>query len=160
MLVLLFVSGYIIPETKQIPVAGADTSAWNKATFWYEPWGSSGTHKGIDIFSKKGVNTLASTAGLVVYTGHLKKGGNVVAILGPKWRIHYYAHLDSTSVAAFSVVRSGQKIGTVGDSGNAKGKQPHIHYSIVSLLPYPWLVTTESQGWKKMFYLDPDKFLT
>ena len=32
----------------------------------------------------------------------------------------------------------GSPLGTVGDSGNARGKPPHLHYAILSLLPYPW----------------------
>jgi hypothetical protein len=68
-------------------------------------------------------------------------------------------HLESISVNSFDIISAGQKMGTVGDSGNAKGKPPHVHYSIVSLLPYPWRMTLETQGWKKMFYLDPNEFL-
>ena len=30
---------------------------------------------------------------------------------------------------------------------------------LVTLVPYPWRVTTERQGWKKMWYLDPDDAL-
>ena len=50
----------------------------------------------------------------------------------------------------------GESIGTVGTSGNAAGKQPHLHYVILTPIPYPWLADTTSQGWKKMFYLDPN----
>ena len=57
------------------------------------------------------------------------------------------------------MVGSGEIVGAVGDSGNAAGKQPHLHYSIISMLPYPWLMTTETQGWKKMFVLNPHEYL-
>jgi murein DD-endopeptidase MepM/ murein hydrolase activator NlpD len=80
-------------------------------------------------------------------------------VLGPKWRLHYFAHLESVIVNRFDFVSAGQKIGTVGDSGNAKGKPPHLHYSIVTLAPYLWNITEESQGWKKMFFIDPGKFI-
>ncbi|HEB59025.1 MAG TPA: M23 family peptidase, partial [Gammaproteobacteria bacterium] len=29
------------------------------------------------------------------------------------------------------------------------------HYSILTLIPYPWRWDASPQGWKKMFYLDP-----
>ena len=51
------------------------------------------------------------------------------------------------------------KVGTLGDTGNAKGKQPHVHYSILSLIPLPWKATSEPQGWKKMFFLNPHEKL-
>ena len=43
----------------------------------------------------------------------------------------------------------------MGDSGNAAGKPPHLHYSLVSLLPMFWRADEAPQGWKKMFFLDP-----
>ncbi|HIE02261.1 MAG TPA: hypothetical protein EYP59_18605 [Thiotrichaceae bacterium] len=42
-----------MPEKLVIPVMGAKTTGWNHQTFWYEAWGRSGVHKGIDIFAKK-----------------------------------------------------------------------------------------------------------
>jgi murein DD-endopeptidase MepM/ murein hydrolase activator NlpD len=132
---------------------------WNHHTFWFEPWGTSGVHKGIDIFGEKDTPVVASVNGIVVFSGQFKKGGNVIAILGPKWRIHYFAHLNRLSVDTGTFVSINQPIGTLGDTGNAAGKQPHVHYSILSLIPYPWLATTQSQGWKRMFYLNPHEKL-
>jgi murein DD-endopeptidase MepM/ murein hydrolase activator NlpD len=153
------VVGFLLPEKIVMPVTGATVNDWNKDTFWYEPWGSSGVHKGIDIFANKGTDLVSTTAGIIVFEGDLSKGGKVVIVLGPKWRLHYYAHLESIVIDRFEFVSANQKIGTVGDTGNAKGKPPHVHYSIVTLLPYFWKITTESQGWKKMFFLDPGAFI-
>jgi len=158
-LLIIFFCGLVMPEKIMNPVQGANTTDWNHQTFWYEPWGTSGVHKGIDIFGTKNTPVVASVTGIVMFSGQLTKGGNVVAILGPKWRIHYYAHLDKILVDMGEIVSINQKIGTLGDSGNASGKQPHVHYSILSLIPYPWLATTESQGWKRMFYLNPHEKL-
>lgn len=82
--------------------------------------------------------------------------GNVVAVLGPKWRIHYYAHLSSISVRQWSTIKRGQQIGAVGTTGNAAGKPPHLHYSIVTAIPYIWRIEMGNQGWKKVFFLNPD----
>ena len=88
----------------------------------------------------------------------MKMGGKVILVLGPKWRMHYYAHLQDIT-ASLGWVKRQQQIGTVGDSGNAKGKPPHLHYTIAILIPYFWRIDSSPQGWKKMFYLNPIDFL-
>ncbi len=143
--------GLCIPQNFQMPVAEATKDNYNQKSFWYYPWGKSGTHKGVDIFAKTGTPIFSSISGIVVYCGQLNRGGNVVAILGPKWRIHYYAHLDSIKTSLFSFVGHKDIIGTVGTSGNAQGKSPHLHYSIATVVPYVWQIDTDHQGWKKMF---------
>jgi murein DD-endopeptidase MepM/ murein hydrolase activator NlpD len=148
-----------MPEWPQIPVQGASTRDWHPQTFWFEPWGRSGVHKGIDIFAKLGTPVRSASYGVVLYRGDIQQGGKVVLVLGPKWRLHYYAHLQSYDVYPGQPVRSGSYLGTVGDSGNARGKPAHLHYSVVSLIPLPWRIDASSQGWKKMFYLDPNHVL-
>lgn len=142
-----------------MPVDGATKSSYNEKSFWYYPWGKSVTHKGVDIFAKTGTTVRSSTSGLVLYSGTLGMGGNVVLVLGAKWRLHYYAHLQTTKISTFSWVSRNEIIGTVGTSGNAVGKPPHLHYSIVTLVPYFLRVDKDRQGWKKMFYLNPIDFL-
>ncbi len=142
-----------------IPVKDATKQDWNAQSFWFEPWGVSGVHKGIDIFAATGTPLLATTDGFVVYKGTLGIGGKVIAVLGPKWRIHYYAHLHKQDVALGDFVKAGEPIGEVGSSGNARGKAPHVHYAIVSLLPYIWRWDLSTQGWKKIFYLNPSELL-
>lgn len=152
---MVIVAGFMIPEQLVIPVKSATAKDWHPRSFWYEPWGVSGTHKGIDIFADKGTALISSGAAVVLYSGEISLGGNVILTIGPKWRLHYYAHLESSSVKRGQWLKASERIGSVGDSGNAQGKPPHLHYSIVSLLPYVWRADTATQGWKKIFYLDP-----
>jgi peptidoglycan LD-endopeptidase LytH len=158
-LIIVLVVGLLIPQKFVNPVEQADNNSYNSESFWYFPWGKSGTHKGVDIFAKEGTLVKSSTGGLVVYTGEIKIGGNVVLILGPKWRVHYYAHLKDINTKLFEWTNVNEQIGTVGRTGNAKGKSPHLHYSIVTLVPYPWKIAKSNQGWKKMFYLNPIEYL-
>ena len=148
-----------LPEWPNIPVAGATSRDWNSTSYWYEPWGVSGVHKGIDIFANKGRDVIAPTYGVVIFRGQIALGGNVVLMLGPKLRVHYFAHLESIETFPGRPVRTGHVLGTVGDSGNAKGKPPHLHYAVITLLPYVWRVDASPQGWKKTFYLDPNRTL-
>ncbi len=150
--------GMLVPQKFSMPVEGASQLDYNQESFWYYPWGRSGTHKGVDIFAQKGTALYSSVSGIVLYTGNIEMGGNVVVILGPKWRLHYYAHLDKVSSSSVWVNRN-TKIGSVGNSGNALGKPAHVHYSIVTLLPYFWQIDDGPQGWKKMFYINPIPYL-
>jgi len=146
---------FILPEPKMIPVKGASDKDWNASTFWYGPWGTSGVHKGVDIFADKGTKVLAVTNQIILYKGNFHKGGNVIVAIGPKLRLHYYAHLDQINHNTGLFTPIGTTIGSVGDTGNAKGKAPHLHYSILSLIPMPWLIDASQQGYKKSFYLNP-----
>ncbi len=158
-IIAIILLGLILPQKFSMPVDGATKTSYNAKSFWYYPWGKSGTHKGVDIFAKEGTNINSAVSGLVIYTGELGMGGNVVVVLGPKWRIHYYAHLKEIKTSTFSWASREELIGTVGTSGNAKGKPPHLHYSIATLLPYFWRIDSDQQGWKKMFYLNPTDYL-
>lgn len=159
LVVFIFLFMLFLPQNLIMPVKGATKADYNSASFWYYPWGKSGTHKGVDVFAKLGTDVVASTSGFVMYSGSNKMGGNVVLVLGPKWRLHYYAHLNNFVSQKYDWVSKGALIGTVGNSGNAQGKPPHLHYAIFSLVPYPWLADRSVQGYKKMFYLNPIKYL-
>ncbi len=157
-LVVLLI-GYLIPQNLEMPVKGATASDYNAKSFWFFPWGKSVTHKGVDVFAKKGTEINSATSGIVLYSGEINIGGKFVVILGPKWRIHYYAHLNELKTTSLSFVGKKTTIGTVGTSGNAAGKPPHLHYSILTIIPYVWQIDFDKQGWKKMFYLNPITYL-
>ena len=151
----VFVLSLAWPDHPALPVQGATRADWNPRSFWYYPWGASGVHKGIDIFAPEGRPVLAATPGLVIRSGLHGAGGNMIAVLGPRWRIHYYAHLSRRDVAGGDWVWQGEVLGAVGSTGNAVGKPPHLHYAIITAVPYPWRLTAEPQGWQKTFFLDP-----
>jgi len=160
LLLLLLAVGLCLPERLVIPVKGATKSDWNAKSFWFSPWGKSGVHKGIDIFANEGIPVIAASSGLVVQAGFTPGGGNVVSVLGPKWRVHYYAHLKSIKVKNGEFLSRGSEVGTVGTTGNAVGKQPHLHYAIITQIPYVWLFRAEKYGIDRMFFLNPHEILT
>jgi len=161
--VLIVLIGFLVllfwPQKFTNPVKGAVQSDWNPKSFWYYPWGKSVTHKGVDIFAKKGTTVVASTGGLVVGKGNSPMGGNYILLLGPKWRVHYYAHLERIDCKLFHYKKRGSAIGKVGDTGNAKGKPPHLHYTIFTVLPYFWNCDSGPHGIRKMWYVNPTPFL-
>lgn len=50
---LMLLSGFLLPQHVRMPVEGATKSSYHPQSFWYYPWGKSGTHKGVDIFPQK-----------------------------------------------------------------------------------------------------------
>lgn len=156
---VLFIVPFLLPGGYRMPVVGASASDWNHRTFWHHPWGRSGVHKGVDIFGSEGQPVVAARPGVVLYSGSIDRGGEAVVVLTSRWQLNYYAHLSTRSVSAGSTIGAGDAIGSVGSTGNAAGKQPHLHFSIVSLVPRPWRIRAVRQGWKRMFYLDPTPVL-
>lgn len=144
-----------VPYNYVMPVKGAGIKSYSQKSFWAYPWGKSGHHKGVDIFAKQGTPVLSATKGLVVYVGQLSLGGNVVLVVGPRFKSHYYAHLKKIKTTSLSLVSEGEEIGEVGTTGNAKGKPPHLHYSIGQTFPDIF-----GEGpLVKRFYSDPTPLL-
>lgn len=84
-------------------------------------------HIGVDIFGQRGTPILAPVNGRVKYGGN----GLTVIIEDPETGYsHWLGHLDSRTVDEGVFVFAGQQVGTLGDSGNAKGTAPHLHYNI------------------------------
>ena len=113
-----------------------------------DTWGAARSqgrsHEGIDIFAKRATPIQATTQGIVSKVGEDALGGRVVMIIGPGGAGHYYAHLEEyADISANDWVNTGDIIGYVGDSGNAKGTPPHVHYGIYingsAVNPYPLL---------------------
>ena len=151
--------GMLIPQNLQMPVVGADSNSYNHETFWYEGWGTSIVHKGIDVFARRGTRVNSATIGIVLLTAEYGKGGKFVVVLGPKWRLHYYAHLDEIKTKRFAFVDHHTEIGTVGNTGNTITTPAHLHYGIGTLIPYPWRIDDAPLGHQKAFYLNPIDYL-
>jgi peptidoglycan LD-endopeptidase LytH len=153
--VMIAFESFATPAEVDMPVRGATEKDWSHQSFWYRPWGISGVHKGVDIFAKKGTPVLASQTGLVVHRGNIKLGGNVVVIMTKRGWLHYYAHLNEINSKHQWIIKQGEQIGSIGNSGNAKDKPSHLHYAILNLIPRPLDLQFSTQGWKLMFYRNP-----
>jgi murein DD-endopeptidase MepM/ murein hydrolase activator NlpD len=156
---VILVIGFLLPQDIQMPVKGASSNSYHPKSYWAYPWGKSITHKGVDIFAKKGTEIKSATNAFVLLKGFYYPAGNFVVTIGPKWRFHYYAHLHEIHTTLFSFLTRDSVIGTVGDTGNAKGKQHHLHYVIATPFPYFWRLDRGVQGWMKMFILNPIPYL-
>jgi murein DD-endopeptidase MepM/ murein hydrolase activator NlpD len=88
-------------------------------------------HEGVDIFAKRGTPVLSATDGVVTRVAEGGLGGRVVWVWNPARGLRlYYAHLDEQHVSTGARVRSGDVLGTVGNTGNARTTPPHLHFGI------------------------------
>lgn len=115
------------------------------SSFWGDARdGGARSHEGIDIFAPKRTPVLAAADGVITRVGTNNLGGNIV-FLRPRGKNYnlYYAHLDSQLVREGQDVVSGDIIGLVGNTGNARNTPPHLHFGIysnsVAVDPFPYV---------------------
>ena len=88
-------------------------------------------HFGIDLPAKHGDAVGAVGPGSVYASGEAQGWGKYIAIRHDDGRIGVYAHLGGYEpLKSGERVVAGQKIGSVGDTGNAKGKGTHLHLEV------------------------------
>ena len=90
--------------------------------------GAPAHHEAVDLGGMMGEPIHTTAPGKVVRAGRWGWYGNMVEIdhgLGFRTR---YAHMDKIFVTKGDTVRSGDRIGTVGNTGRSTG--PHLHYEI------------------------------
>ncbi len=121
------------PEALPMPVDGVRAS--RVADTFGAPRGTDRRHEGVDIFAPRGTPVRSTTRGLVVGVREGGLGGKQVWIMGPGRQRHYYAHLDGFAdlLAVGDIVQPGDALGIVGDTGNARGTPPHLHYGIYAM---------------------------
>jgi murein DD-endopeptidase MepM/ murein hydrolase activator NlpD len=83
-------------------------------------------HNGIDIGAPEGSVVRASADGLVVFAGEFRSYGNVVFLVHKNGWVTNYAHCQRTTVRPGELVRRGQPIALLGNTGVSRG--PHVHY--------------------------------
>ena len=109
---------------------------------WGFPRSGGRTHQGVDMFAPMGTPLYAVAQGTIwrVYTNTL--GGLSINLIDDDGNMYYYAHLSAAYVESGQKVGTGQVIGAVGDSGNARGTPPHLHWQYhpgngAPVNPYP-----------------------
>jgi murein DD-endopeptidase MepM/ murein hydrolase activator NlpD len=124
-----------------IPVAGVRASELRDTYGAGRAGGRS--HKGVDIFAKRGTPVIAAAEGVIVKRDSNAVGGISVYQRGSDTRtIYYYAHLHGyrPGLKEGDFVRRGDVIGYVGSTGNVTGS-PHLHFSVHT-------VTDPNRWWK------------
>ena len=122
-----------------------------------------GKHQGIDIVAPKRALALAAEAGKVKFWGRSATAGCMLYLYGASGTTYYYIHLNNDltrrndnrgkcvagtayakGLKSGAKVTAGQVVGYVGNSGDANGIHPHLHFELHpgggrAVDPYPWL---------------------
>lgn len=149
--------GYVFPVLGQMAVF--DTFGTPRAEV---SW-----HHGDDLFAPRGTPVLAVANGLVFSVGWQRLGGRRLWLRDQSGNEFYYAHLNGYSRLARDgqLVRAGDVLGFVGNSGDAELTPPHLHFEIhpAALLPlgYDGAVdpTTYLTHWRHALRLNPNPTL-
>ena len=119
-----------------VPVAGV-TAAQLTDTFSDERDGVR-LHEALDIMAAAGTPVLAAAPGTVERLFQSDAGGNTIYVRSQdRQTIHYYAHLQdyAPGLSEGQSVQRGQRLGSVGSSGNADPAAPHLHFAIMRTTP-------------------------
>lgn len=133
-----------------IPVAGVG-AAELVDTFTQARAGGARVHDAIDIMAPDGTPIVAAAPGTVEKLFLSKPGGKTIYVRSPDRRtIYYYAHLKdyAPGLAEGDNVARGERIGSVGSTGNAGAAGPHLHFAILRTAP-------EAKWWEPATAVNP-----
>lgn len=86
-------------------------------------------HKGIDFAGREGDPVLAVAAGIVTFAGRRAGFGRLVEITHGNGYVTRYAHCKDVEVGVGEMVRKGDPVATIGNSGRSTG--PHVHFEVL-----------------------------
>src|SRR5438876_1523814 len=132
-----------------------------------------GPHQGIDILAPKRALALAAEPGRVRFFTGSGRAGCMLYLDGASGTTYLYVHLNNDltqgndnrggcrngvtfprGLRTGARVQSGQPVGFVGDSGDADGLHPHLHFEVHphggrARNPYPYLIAAR----RLLFYV-------
>lgn len=101
-------------------------------------------HVGVDLAADEGTDILAAADGTVAMTGFNADMGNYVILWHEQsGQMSYYAHCKTVEVTQGQQVKQGEKIATVGKTGQATG--PVLHFAVSS-----------GDNWEEPYFLELD----
>lgn len=144
-------------QTSQLMIPVLDVRAADLVDSFSDGSGAgTNLHEAIDIMADEGTSVVAAAPGTIEQLFNSDAGGNTIYVRSADGEtIHYYAHLDeyAPGLQEGQQIRRGQRLGTVGSSGNASPQTPHLHFAILRTTP-------GAQWWEPSTALNPYPLLT
>ncbi len=110
------------------PVSGEISSIFGLRRFFNEQ--ERNPHNGLDIAAPEGTDIKITADGTVIEAGDFFFSGNMVYIDHGQGLISLYAHLSRIDVKPGDVLRSGDILGAVGQTGRVTGA--HLHFAVIA----------------------------
>ena len=86
-------------------------------------------HKGVDIAAPEGAKIYAADDGVVDVAIEMNMGYGIHCVISHEGYETLYAHCQSLAVEKGDVIRKGDVIGYVGNTGQSTG--PHLHFEVI-----------------------------
>ncbi|UCB53802.1 MAG: peptidoglycan DD-metalloendopeptidase family protein [Thiotrichales bacterium] len=110
------------------PVSGQISSIFGLRRFFNEQ--ERNPHSGLDIAAPEGTDIQVTADGTVIETGDFFFSGNMVYVDHGQGLISLYAHLSRIDVKPGDVLRRGDILGAVGQTGRVTGA--HLHFAVLA----------------------------
>lgn len=118
-------------DKKQFPSVPPIMDGWHSSNFGWriDPFtGKNAMHEGVDFMVPEGTPILASAGGVVVYSDYHTQYGNMIELDHGNDIVTRYAHASRLLVKVGQIVRRGQEIAKVGNTGRSTGN--HLHFEV------------------------------
>ena len=118
-------------QAEAIPSGRPVTSGWLSSQYGYrnDPFtGRKAWHQGIDFAGREGGEVIAVASGVVSWSGERAGYGTMVEVAHGDGLITRYAHNKENVVKVGDLVRKGETLALMGNSGRSTG--PHVHFEV------------------------------
>lgn len=133
-----------------IPVLGVGAEDLSD-TFSDARGGGARLHEALDIMAPEGTAVVAAAPGTVEKLFRSDAGGKTIYVRSEdRQTIAYYAHLKdyAAGLEEGQKVRRGQRLGTVGSTGNASAEAPHLHFALLR-------TSADAEWWEPATAINP-----
>lgn len=118
-------------QAEAVPAGRPVASGWLSSYYGYrkDPFtGRKAWHQGVDFAGKAGDEVIAVATGVVSWSGERSGYGTMVEVAHGDGLVTRYAHNEENLVKVGDLVRRGDAVALMGNSGRSTG--PHVHFEV------------------------------